>query len=331
MRFLLLLLRLRIFGVFLEDVSPQSSQLMLDFILAVDCPRAWHAKNMAINPEHYSVPLRWLGPRAASVVQTSFGAGVYFNTLLAAPRSFKYGVIAVADLERDLQGWESLYVAGRMHKPIRVVSRSPLPGRLLRAAESNLSAATSAALLTLPARFSETDLYQAAAGLSYAGDIRMAVRAEVGGKVRNIVRANLGRFRGLYHSALADANVCRGREGVWERGLDPLEQRVLLQRLPVKVLAGVCDALGVIRGHRDSVKEVSHKDATLVRSAVLSTVSTIVMRSSIRQAVKGLATAGVGTSIRYAAAKFSKAFAARRSKTYSAAAFRRRGSEKGRQ
>lgn len=296
---------------------------MLDFILAVDCPRSWHAENMAINPSHYSGPLRWLGPRAATAIQTSFGAGVYFNTLLSLPRSFKYGVIAVSDLERDLQGWESLYVAGRMHKPIRVLSRSPLPARLTQAAERNLSAATSAALLTLPARFSEADLYQAAAGLSYAGDIRMAVRAEVADKVRNIVRANLVRFRGLYHGAVADANVRRRGEGIWERGLEPSEQRLLLQRLPKKVLWGVCDTLGVRRGQSDSVMELSHKDAGHVKSALLSTIAAIVSRSSLRQTVKGLATAGVGTSIRYAAAKVSKALSARRKPA--SGAFYRRG------
>lgn len=35
----------------------------------------------------------------------------------------KYGVIDVARLTHDLQAWESLYVSGRMHKP---VSEHPL-------------------------------------------------------------------------------------------------------------------------------------------------------------------------------------------------------------
>jgi mitochondrial translocator assembly and maintenance protein 41 len=293
---------------------------MLDFILAVESPRAWHADNMARNPAHYAAPFRVLGPAAASrVQQSSFGARVFYNTLLApqqrdrSHRSFKYGVIALEDLARDLRAWESLYVAGRMHKPIQVLTPGPPPPGIAQAAERNIAAATSAALLTLPARFAERDLYLAAARLSYAGDIRETFRAEVADKVQNIVRANLSRFRGLYHSALCDLPVSRSSSGIWERQMGQSGQLDLIQRLPQRVVERVSHALGVHHDDRSELTNaLSERSSIQLRSALLTTISAIVFRASLNQSVKGLLTAGLGTSVRYVVSKFSKALSARR-------------------
>jgi mitochondrial translocator assembly and maintenance protein 41 len=292
---------------------------MLDFILAVERPRDWHEQNMLCNPSHYSAPIRILGASAAAAVQQSrFGAGVYFNTLLApsagVARSFKYGVIALADLERDLRAWDFLYVAGRMQKPIRVLTPGPFPPGLKLAAADNIAAAASAALLTLPSRFNESELYLAAAGLSYGGDVRMALRAEVADKVSNIVRANLSRFRGLYHSALSSECIDLHRTGdVWVRGINADSQHRLLQRLPARVLAGVGHVFGAPRGDsQDSLAaDLARRDAAHLRVALLSTIAGIVSRSSLRQSLKGIITAGLGTSVRYVATKVQKAIYAR--------------------
>jgi mitochondrial translocator assembly and maintenance protein 41 len=294
---------------------------MLDFILAVDSPHRWHMENMARNPSHYALPFRLLGPAAAArVQQSSYGARVFYNTLLAPPssphRSFKYGVIALEDLQTDLRAWESLYVAGRMHKPIRVLSPGPAPPGIRQAAQCNIAAATSAALLTLPARFSETELYLAAARLSYAGDVRMTFRAEVADKVHDIVRANLVHFRGLYDAALSDMPVSRSDSGIWERRMGRAGQLDLIQRLPQRVVQGASSVLlGGLPQATDRAEltsALSQRDAAQLRSALLTTVSAIVFRASVSQSVKGLLTAGLGTSVRYVTAKFSKALCARR-------------------
>ena len=36
-------------------------------------------------------------------------------------RPVKYGIIGLSELEKDLQEWDSLYVAGRLHKPVLIV------------------------------------------------------------------------------------------------------------------------------------------------------------------------------------------------------------------
>ena len=99
----------------------QASSAMTDVVLAVEDPEAWHAENLARNREHYS-GLAWFGPSAIAAVQRR-GAGLYFNPYarVSSGRLLKYGVVSRSVLEDDLSHWSSLYVAGRMHKPVRVL------------------------------------------------------------------------------------------------------------------------------------------------------------------------------------------------------------------
>lgn len=65
----------------------------------------------------------------------------------------------------------------------------------------NLASALRAALLLLPESFTEIQLFEEIAGLSYRGDFRMKV-GENPHKVRNIVAAQLPAFRSLYGGLL---------------------------------------------------------------------------------------------------------------------------------
>jgi len=114
----------------------------------------------------------------------------------------KYGVAEVSALESDLSGWTSLYVAGRAHKPLRLIQRGP--DSFSRALRLNLESAAAAALLQLPDAFTARQLLVAVAGISYAGDFRM-VFGENPRKVENIVDGQFDDLARLYWPVLADA------------------------------------------------------------------------------------------------------------------------------
>lgn len=138
----------------------------------------------------------------------------------------------------DLLNWHSLYLAGRMHKPLRIIKDD---ARVRLTQQVNLTSAVRAALLTLPASFSERALFERVAGISYAGDPRMLLPAENRGKVGNIVRAQAPQFRELYH------RLVTGLPGVhWPAHAETIEQDTSgtaraahLKKLPSKLLAGV--------------------------------------------------------------------------------------------
>lgn len=202
-------------GVFRQASYSQSDRPMIDCVFAVDDPLEWHRANMASNPSHYSF-LAAGGPRLVTAVQESFGSRMYYNTHVSLPlgargapgQLMKYGVVSSANLLDDLRTWSFLYAAGRMHKPVHTLVARP---DISAAATANLTAAASAALLSLPASFTAWDLYLRIAGLSYAGDFRMAF-GENPDKVANIVSGSAAHFHMLY-SPLLTALLIGGRVG----------------------------------------------------------------------------------------------------------------------
>lgn len=212
-------------GVFFQapqDLAAKKALPMLDFIFAVENPSAWHEKNLRMNPTHYS-SLAVLGGAnwIARVQESKLGAGVWFNTLVPVPqdalsgsvypkqqRLMKYGVVSIQSLMNDLTLWNSLYIAGRMHKPIKNLlwpdSASSSLSDLDTAVKQNLHSALCAALLALPPEFNSYQLYSAITGLSYGGDWRMAF-GEDPNKVNNIVVNNASAFHTLYSPLFTQA------------------------------------------------------------------------------------------------------------------------------
>ena len=138
----------------------------------------------------------------------------------------------------DLLNWNTLYLAGRMHKPLRIIKDD---ARVRLAQQVNLASAARAALLTLPGAFDEAALFGAIARMSYAGDPRMLLPAENRAKVANIVRAQAPHFRELYRRLVA------GLPGVhWPAHAQTVQQdtsaparAALLRKLPGGLLGRV--------------------------------------------------------------------------------------------
>ena len=168
---------------------------MIDFIFGVSYTQHWHSLNLHQHRDHYSAA-GYLRSYLVSRIQDNWGAGVYFNPFVTVNGTLiKYGVVNLDTLCRDLSSWDTMYLAGRLQKPVKILRDDP---RVRLANQINLLSAVRTALLLLPPKFSENELYSTIAGLSYMGDPRMSFGAENQNKVPNLVKYQLPNFRRLY-------------------------------------------------------------------------------------------------------------------------------------
>ena len=168
---------------------------VIDFIFGVSYTQHWHSLNLTQHRNHYSF-LGSLGSSVVSTVQDKLGAGAYFNPYINANGTMiKYGVVNLDTIHRDLSEWDTLYIAGRLQKPVKILRDDP---KIRLANQVNLISALRTALLMLPESFTEGELYEKIAGISYMGDLRMTLGAENPKKVRNIVESQMPNFRQLY-------------------------------------------------------------------------------------------------------------------------------------
>lgn len=173
----------------------QGGGKIIDFIFGVSYTQHWHSINLQQHKNHYS-GLRWGGSYPISKIQDSLGAGVYFNPYITVNGvMIKYGVVNLDTICRDLTEWDTLYLAGRLQKPVKILRDDP---RVRLANQINLMSAMRTALLMLPETFTEKQLYETIAGISYLGDPRMSLGGENMRKVSNIVSNQLPNFRQLY-------------------------------------------------------------------------------------------------------------------------------------
>ncbi|XP_043107540.1 phosphatidate cytidylyltransferase, mitochondrial isoform X2 [Puntigrus tetrazona] len=287
--------------------SPGRMGNMLDFVFAVDDPVTWHTMNLLENRKHYSF-LRYLGPKHISSVQSEYGAGVYFNTLVPAEdRVIKYGVISTDALIDDLLHWKTLYIAGRLHKPVQIVLQNE-SGELRAALLGNLKSAVTASFLMLPESFSEEELFLQIAGLSYSGDFRMLF-GEDKSKVSNLVKDSVPHFRRLYSGILQECPqvVYKPQQGRLEVDKSPEGQFTQLMALP-RCLQQQITRLVERPGKNRDVEEVLLQVAQDpdCGSVVQQGISSIVKASSISQSIKGIATAGLVKTLSYSTRKLQK-------------------------
>ncbi|XP_030425447.1 phosphatidate cytidylyltransferase, mitochondrial isoform X2 [Gopherus flavomarginatus] len=295
-------------GVFRQTgaTPSQSVHNMLDFVFAVDDSVTWHMMNLLKNRSHYSF-LKLFGPKHISNIQ-SCGAGIYYNTLVQCNgRMIKYGVIGTDALIEDLFHWKTLYVAGRLQKPVKILTQNE-NGKLQAALLSNLKSAVTAAFLMLPESFSEEDLYMQIAGLSYCGDFRMII-GEDRSKVLNIVKPNVPHFQKLYSNILQECPqvVYKHQLGRLEIDKSPEGQFMQLMALPRTLqqkITSFVDPPGKNRDVEEVLLKVAHDpDCGLV---VHQGISGIVRSSSLIQSSKTILTAGFKKSVTYSMKKMYK-------------------------
>ncbi|KAE8354965.1 mitochondrial matrix Mmp37-domain-containing protein [Aspergillus coremiiformis] len=319
----------------------QGQGKMIDFIFGVSYSQHWHSLNLHQHRDHYS-GLGSLGSYAVSQTQDRFGAGVYFNPYITVNGTLiKYGVVNLDTLCRDLSQWDTLYLAGRLQKPVKILRDHP---KVRLANQMNLLSAVRVALLLLPEQFTEFELYSTIAGISYMGDLRMSLPAEDPRKVRNIVSGQMANFRRLY-APLIDTlpnvtfNDTRCTADDWiddpnanmklTQDMDPIKRGNMVRRLPgsfrEKLYFQYQARFQIPRGDFDTMmKESNDADQALIRrrqggpfeqriasdTSLKQEVQTSIMKTirwpSTVQTIKGLATSGLGRTWQYLREKQKK-------------------------
>lgn len=154
----------------MKQASADTSNSMLDLMLVVDGDpvQSFHPTHINKYPYHYSWLCRHAPTNVLKRIQ-EVGAGVMFNTdvKLGGMQRAKYGVVGWDRFHRDLQHWDTLYLAGRMQKPIQLVHGEWKD--VEKAQRQNLVAALHAALLMLPERFTTHELLVSIVSISYLG------------------------------------------------------------------------------------------------------------------------------------------------------------------
>lgn len=270
-------------------------------IFGVKSAKEWHEQNMSQNPHHYSA-MRHFGSSVVAFAQKKLGAGIYFNPFVTLEnQTIKYGVVELETLHNDLIHWETLYLAGRMHKPVKILQDNL---RIKAAQHQNLRSAMSTALLLLPNEFSEAELYTKIAAVSYMGDVRMAF-AENPRKVQNIVSNQFSYFRELYMPLFkeVDVNSTVEMSAILTSKTGPLSQGLPLFQPPNNE-----DRLLNFLPKRFRSIITKNRSNEVRRLRVSSAVAQIIKYPSFTQSLKGILTAGFGRSFRYSIAKLSKRF-----------------------
>lgn len=249
----------------------------------------------------------------------------------------KYGVVNIETLCRDLAEWDTLYLAGRLQKPVKILRDDP---RVRLAYQINLMSAVRVALLLLPTRFTEHELYSAIAGISYLGDPRMRFYAENPNKVRNIVDSQLANFRRLYTPLveqlpnvhfLKDCSAWSesARETALVQDMDPFKRGNMVRRLPKsfreklyfqyqRKFAIPALEFEKMVGRTEDEERMQKRQggefeqrivaggADDIRSKVGSVIKTTIGWPSTSQSIKGVLTAGFGKSAKYVSEKVGK-------------------------
>ncbi|CAE6459105.1 unnamed protein product [Rhizoctonia solani] len=309
-------------GVFSQDGYKDSDRPQLDFLFAVTHADHFHSINMQQNPKHYALAPRLLGSDFAARMQ-AVAPGLWFNPYVKVKDgvTIKYGVTTVDNLCADLLGWKSLYMAGRMHKPIRIIKDD---SRVRLTQQVNLTSAVRAALLTLPERFNEKELFERITGISYAGDPRMSF-AENPHKVRNIVNAQQAQFRELYHRLVVGLPGVHWSGQEVEQDASPQARGLLLRKLPSNLrtridtryqslspeVAPASPSSSPTRDENVFWQRVGA--APDLSEAMRAEMAAIIKGPATIQSVKGLFTAGPINSLRYAGDKIGKWWSAKSS------------------
>lgn len=276
----------------------------LDFMFLVkDCGK-FHQENLKQNRDHYSI-------KSLRLIKKVQGTnGMYFNPFIKINEKLvKYGVISSKSALMDLSEWHSLYFAGRLQKPVNFITTNDPRVKFLN--QYNLKNAMTIAIFLIDgegnsrqATFNERQLYEQITKLSYLGDFRMYIGGENPNKLKNIVAKQFHHFKKLYEPILQyfihkNFLIIVDNDPVnrtFKPNLNVNNRIKLITGLPLKFRQQLYG-----RYYEKSIKEIVIDDQLLQNLTKI--ISRTIIISSITQAIRGLLSAGLFNSIKYAVAK----------------------------
>ncbi|XP_038711880.1 phosphatidate cytidylyltransferase, mitochondrial isoform X2 [Tripterygium wilfordii] len=263
---------------------------MVDFILGVADPMQWHSDNLNLNRIHYASWMVHLGgAKLITEVAEGIGVGVHFNPFVTwNDRMFKYGIVRMHDLIRDVLTWDRFYLSGRLQKPVQILVDNL---EIAEVNSVNLKAAVASALLLLPSQFTE---------------------------VKKIVQGQFDLFQSLYKPFLEEYEKkellrfsSSGVQGNISQDCGLSAAHLHVSSLGSTIRSRMAMELGDNKMLDESGKVIhqvvinSREEAAKCMQKVLRRV---VMVSSARQAVSGLLAVGGVNGTRYLANKIRKAW-----------------------
>ena len=325
------------------SAAQKSGEKVIDFIFGVTYTQHWHSLNLKKHRDHYSA-VGSLGSSLVSRIQDDWGAGVYFNPYVNVNGNLiKYGVVQIDTLCSDLKNWDTLYLAGRLQKPVKIIRNNPM---VSLASQVNLMAVVRTALLLLPPKFTEEDLYKTITGISYLGDPRMTLGAENLNKVENIVKYQMTNFRRLYGpliETLPNVNLqdprCSDPSWVDDpsvnvtlvQDMDPIKRGNMVRRLPKNFreklyfryqskyqipqlefnkMLEQCNDEDPTRVRRRQggpfERRLAGEEQVSLNKEISMAITQIIKFPSYSQSLKGIVTAGLRRSWRYLLEKWKK-------------------------
>lgn len=297
-------------GVFEQDGYNGKSQPQVDMIHVVENTGKFHTKNVHRFNQHYS-GLKYGGVKLIEFFQNLGLVSIYFNPYITMKQTtIKYGIISEALILKDLIEWRTLYLAGRLQKPVKFITNSSgdqdsASAKLLKFVnEFNLRNAVKICLLMSTSKvITEQTLYELITLISYLGDSRMIIGGENPNKIKNIVNKQFGNFQKLYAPILKqfeiDNLISRKDDVILIPHFSNDQKKSLIGNLPKHFRTQLLALYTHNQHTNDPVGGIVRESDPYIRELLIRALKKVVLAPSIFVSLKGLFTAGIYKSVRY--------------------------------
>lgn len=272
-----------------------------DFIFLVKNNEKFHQKNIQQHSNHYV----WKKLKIIKLIQGKYG--VYFNPFVMIKKKLiKYGVVSIDSVLADLCEWQSMFIAGRLQKPIFFVKDNDTRVKFLN--QFNLKNAMSLSIFLIKSEeFNEIELYKKITSISYTGDIRMSIGGENPNKIKNIVDNQFNEFKKLYEpifSFFLENNYIIQKKTysnvrVFKKNFTLINKFNLIKAFPLSFR----NKLQKLYSDKTLIEIV--KDPKLSEN-LTKVLRKIILFSSVKQLIIGFLSSGFSKSLKYAFLKLIK-------------------------